>query len=126
MDAKLAYYAWLNDANIDMETKEELYAIAGCQKEIYDRFPTNGVWYRRVKGVMGAHQRMNTIQYGLALKHCPVLGCSRARSAGVSWLTIPGTDPGSLLKLPPLFSLEIRFRSLYFAGLPRHHCCHLP
>jgi len=68
MDAKLAYYAWLNDANIDMETKEELYAIAGCQKEIYDRFShqlefgTGGL-----RGGMGAGtNRMNTYTVRLA------------------------------------------------------------
>ena len=38
MDVKARYAAWLNSPFTDEETKAELSAIAGDEKEIYDRF----------------------------------------------------------------------------------------
>lgn len=68
MDAKSAYDAWLNDLSIDTETKAELYAIAECPDEIYDRFSqqlefgTGGL-----RGMMGAGtNRMNVYTVKLA------------------------------------------------------------
>ena len=68
MDAKLAYYAWLNDERIDSKTKQELSGIEGCAQEIYDRFSqqlefgTGGL-----RGIMGAGtNRMNVYTVQLA------------------------------------------------------------
>ncbi|AJY74542.1 phospho-sugar mutase [Paenibacillus beijingensis] len=67
-NAKERYEAWLSDALIDNETKEELRGIAGQDKEIEDRFyrdlefGTGGL-----RGVMGAGtNRMNAYTVGKA------------------------------------------------------------
>lgn len=49
MDYRQEYDKWCNDPYFDDQTREELKAIAGDDKEIEDRFyRTPGVWNRRI------------------------------------------------------------------------------